>query len=92
MKKKKLIRYYADCGKGYWKKQICLDHEIVCKCWTNPKNKACKTCAFGIIDFNDDEGHNMYWDCTNKDFTEHSGAPGSIIYISVGCKLWKNKK
>jgi hypothetical protein len=44
---KKVTRYYADCGKSYSSKSYCLWHEKVCKCWTNPKFRTCKTCKFG---------------------------------------------
>lgn len=44
MKVKKVLRYYAECGRGFWKKQDAIKHEANCKCWTNPKLKTCKTC------------------------------------------------
>ena len=42
---KKVIRYYADCGRGFWSKRACLHHENVCQCWKNPKFKTCLTCV-----------------------------------------------
>lgn len=35
MKAKKVIRYYSDCGKGFWKKQTAINHDINCKCCKN---------------------------------------------------------
>ena len=46
---KKVIRYYCDCGKGFWKKEKCLSHEENCKSWKNPKFKSCLTCKFKNI-------------------------------------------
>ena len=87
MKSKKVIRYYADCGKGFWKKVTALDHETSCKCWTNPQRKTCKTCKYGEkIPYESDTGDGGFWECSHPDNNEeHSGAPKGIKYISVKC-------
>lgn len=41
---KKVIRYYSDCGKGFWSKQKALTHDKNCTCWKNPKFQTCLTC------------------------------------------------
>ncbi len=46
---KKVIRYYSECGKGFWKKQVALRHEQNCKCWKNPKFRTCISCKFKNI-------------------------------------------
>jgi len=87
MKTKKVLRYYADCGKGFWKKVTALDHETSCKCWTNPRNKTCKTCKYGEkIPYEPDTGDGAYYECNHPNHNEeHAGAPKGIKYISVKC-------
>lgn len=43
---KRVTRYYADCGRGFWKKSQALTHDKNCKCWKNPKFKTCISCKF----------------------------------------------
>lgn len=45
MKERKVTRYIAECGRGFWSKTACLHHEEVCQCWKNPKYKTCLTCS-----------------------------------------------
>ena len=45
MKERKVTRYMAECGRGFWSKTACLHHDEVCQCWKNPKHKTCLTCA-----------------------------------------------
>jgi len=86
MKIKRVTRYISDCGKGFWKKRACLTHDENCKCWTNPRNKACKTCCYGgKVKAEPDVGMEGYWECGNIHVEEHSGAPEGHDYISVGC-------
>lgn len=90
MKSKKVLRYYADCGKGFWSKVGCLSHEDNCHCWTNPKNKTCKTCKFAsYLQWDGRDGDGGYYECDNFDNdNEHTGAPKNIKYISVNCKYY----
>ena len=94
MRIKKVLRYYADCGKGFWKKETCISHEENCMCWTNPKNKTCKTCKFGrYLGFDDETGDGGYFECENFDNDgEHTGAPRDIKYISVNCSYYFEDK
>ena len=93
----RVTRYIADCGRGFWNKRDCLSHDEVCTCWSNPKNKACKTCAFGEkVRAEPEVGADGYWECNNPRVDgEHTGAPKGHDYISVGCvyhELPDNKK
>ena len=87
MKSKKVLRYYSDCGKGFWKKQKALKHESNCKCWTNHKNKTCKTCKYVFFE---DTGYGGSWGCNHPNkYGEHNGAPNGINYISVNCIFYE---
>jgi len=88
MESKKVLRYYADCGRGFWRKDQAINHEGNCKCWKNPKNKACKTCKFGeYAPFENDTGFGGFWECYHESFSgPHKGAPKGIDYISVNCE------
>lgn len=91
MHSKKITRYYAECGKGFWKKSACLDHEETCKCWTNPKNKACKTCLHGCFQGDEpDVGIQSGWECMNSENTNdgHVNDLENVDYISVNCSFW----
>ena len=92
MNSKKVLRYYSACGKGFWKKQMCLLHEINCKCWSNPRHRTCKTCLHGDHK-TDSDGYRTwsYWDC-EEGVEEHTGGPDGVDYISVNCRLWKSKE
>ncbi len=46
---KKVIRYYSECGRGFWKKQQAISHDENCKCWKNPKFKSCLSCKHKCI-------------------------------------------
>jgi len=46
---KKVWRYYAECGRGFWSKQKAITHDTNCKCWKNPKFKTCLSCKFKDI-------------------------------------------
>lgn len=100
---KKVIRYYTDCGKGFWKKQKAVSHEANCRCWKNPKFKTCLTCKFKNIvhDSNgmEHEPHCLQtweWnDCKNPEMNmdtmfkpAHENAPN----ICINCPKWTPKK
>lgn len=91
MRTKKVTRYYAECGRGFWKKAACEAHEENCMCWTNPKNRACKTCKHGeYAPYEDDTGYGGFWECHAPGSpAEHSGGPKGVDYISVGCGHYK---
>jgi len=101
MYKKRVIRYFADCGKGFWSKQSTIKHEQKCTCWTNPKLRTCKTCVFGNIEI-DSNGMDApyletwaYYDCTNPKFieaTDFTPAHKTNPTLCINCPKWENKK
>jgi hypothetical protein len=94
MKSKKVTRYYAECGKGFWKKSAALAHEENCLCWKNPKNKTCKTCEHAdMVAYESDTGYGGFYECYHPDNkTEaHAGAPKGIDYLSVNCYYYEDK-
>lgn len=101
MIQKKVTRYYAECGRGFWSKAACLYHEEVCQCWKNPKHKTCLTCGKYSKHIGTDEGEgysNSYTvnDCEHADPDDsrltpcHENAPD----IFKNCPFWvlKEKK
>lgn len=98
---KKVTRYFADCGKEYHNKYACMSHDIVCRCWTNPKHKTCVTCKFGkfIKDSNGMEDEPQYletwrqWDCKNPEFnydTMYTQADGdNTNSLCKNCPKWE---
>ena len=92
MKTRKCTRYIAECGKGFWNKESCLAHEGDCMCWTNPKNRTCKTCEYGFnVPFEDDTGAGGMWECENMDNSNdgHISWIEGVDYISVNCNFYK---
>ena len=87
MKTRRVTRYIADCGRGFWTKDSCKTHDENCTCWTNPKHRTCKTCKRGSkIAIDGEDGSGGYWECDDPKFIEHDGAPKEIDYISVNCR------
>ncbi len=95
--------YYADCGKRYTSKKKCLGHELVCRCWKNPKFKTCITCKYGknIKDSNGMEHEPQFlqtwriWECTNKDFVYNlhfTSAHETASDLCINCPVYENKK
>lgn len=93
----------CECGKNYFTKKAAYLHEKVCKCWTNPKWRTCKTCKFGKLttDTNGMEREPqflhtwMQWECSNPIFNEdlhftaaHEKAPD----LNINYPVWENKK
>lgn len=100
MKTKRVTRYIADCGKGYWSKSSCTQHEQNCKCWTNPKFKTCKTCKFAKVvhDSNGMEHEPQYlqtWtqiECQNPnfDYDKHfTAAHEKAEDLCINCPVWE---
>lgn len=79
MESKKVTRYYAECGKGFWKKDRALSHEENCKCWKNPKIKGCMSCIHKnlVPDSNGIEHEPQFLQTWQTNNCEHSdlGAP-----------------
>ncbi len=103
MKTKRVTRYISDCGRGFWSKNTCLEHEKNCKCWTNPAFRTCKTCEFAH-EFDDSNGmeHEPQFlhtwrqiECKNPAFdyeTHFNQAHENAPYLCVNCTQWKYKK
>ena len=93
---KKVIRYYADCGRGFWKKQKALTHDKNCQCWVNEKHRTCLTCKHKnfAIDSNGMEHDPQYlqtWvsnECCNQ-----NGIPAheNAQHIIKNCLSWEPK-
>jgi len=75
MKSKKVIRYYSDCGRGFWKKNQALTHDQNCKCWKNPKFKGCLSCKHKNIvkDSNGMEDEPQFLDTWDTNNCKYSG-------------------
>jgi len=96
MKTKKVLRYYSECGKGFWKKQKALDHESNCKCWKNPQIKGCLSCKNKCFS-KDNNGANepqffQEWEVNNCDFSVF-GVPvhEAFTHIKKYCPKWEEK-
>ena len=89
MERIQVTRYVAEgCKRRFSTKKRCMEHEEACTCWTNPKNKTCKTCEHGMHEKNDG-----CWECWNSaNLNDHSGGPEGVDYISVNCKHWEMKR
>lgn len=95
--------YKAECGKKYFSKSGCKNHELICQCWTNPNLKTCMTCEFGRL-INDSNGMEdepqylqtwMQWDCSNKEFNydkHFTQAPNdNTKSLCINCPIHKLK-
>jgi len=103
MKTRRVTRYIADCGKGFWDKKSCVRHEENCKCWTNPAFRTCKTCKFASV-YQDSNGMEdnlqclQTWtviECTNPKFKEDkhfTAAHENALDLNVNCPVWEGKK
>lgn len=98
MEKRKVNRYYSECGKGFWKKEQALNHEKNCKCWKNPKIKGCLSCINKSIK-TDSNGMELepqflqYWkynDCIHSDAGVE--VHKDFDYIRKNCLYWESKK
>jgi len=97
MTTKKVLRYYADCGRGFWRKQQAITHDINCKCWKNPKLKSCLSCKHKcmITDSNGMEGeprHLQTWTANDCKHSE-SGTPVHVDFDHIRklCNFYEQK-
>lgn len=97
MQVKKVLRYYADCGRGFWKKQKAISHDKNCVCWTNPALKCCLSCKHKnfITDSNGMENEPQYlqtWQENQCKYSE-SGAPvhEGLDHIRKYCSYYESK-
>jgi hypothetical protein len=98
MYSKKIIRYYSDCGRGFWRKQQSIAHDLNCKCWKNPSLKSCLSCKHKNIikDSNGMEDEPQFlqvWDVNNCKNSE-SGIPvhKDFEHIRKLCNFYESKK
>lgn len=99
MNSKMVRRYYAECGRGFWRKGAAVRHEEVCKCWTNPKLRCCKSCKHysTFTDYDDiQSGYvgegvvNMCpFDISDEDWTP--AHPVKATDLNINCPKWEGK-
>lgn len=94
---KKVTRYYSECGRGFWKKQQAITHDINCKCWKNPKFKSCMSCIYKNFEkdsngMEEEPYHLQTWD-TNMCKYSDSGIPvhKDFEHIRKYCRFYKGK-
>lgn len=99
---KRVTRYYAECGRGFWKKETAIKHDSNCKCWKNPKYKTCLSCKFKCFgsDSNgmEHEPHLLEaWQvnkCTNPKMdmdTMFTPAHKNAEILNINCPVWESK-
>ena len=98
MTSKKVIRYYSECGRGFWKKQSAITHDKNCKCWKNPKFKTCISCKHkDLIIYSNGMEHEPdkleTWNSNNCNHCE-SGIPVHVDFghIRKNCQFYENSK
>lgn len=98
MQVKKVLRYYSDCGRGFWKKQQAITHDENCKCWVNQKFQCCLSCKHKNIvnDSNGMENEPQFlqtWDTNNCKHSD-SGVPVHDKYdhIRKYCPFYEPNK
>jgi hypothetical protein len=96
MEKRQVTRFYAVCEKEYRTVAGAKAHERVCKCFTNPKFRACNTCKHnnGVVKDGDEYQSWAYVDCIHPtsqeiDFDKFK-IPNSTISSCVNCPSWEN--
>ena len=98
MEVRKVLRYYSDCGKGFWKKDKAIKHDENCKCWKNPKFKSCMSCKLKnfIKDSNGMEHEPQYLQVWTENRCKHSecGIPVHEEYeqIRMNCEFYTPSK
>lgn len=93
MRTKRVTRYYADCGRGFWTKKSCISHEGNCTCWANPKFKTCITCKHGERIYDSDDVHHWsFWQCNNIKFVydkHFTPAHEKAEDLCINCPIWE---
>ncbi len=93
---KKVLRYYSDCGRGFWKKPQALKHDQNCKCWKNPKFKTCLTCKlkdFQVDDIGMEKEYEVLWTYNNCDHSKYvASAHKNCKHIKIYCPFHEQKK
>lgn len=97
MKIKKVLRYYSDCGRGFWSKQKAIIHDVNCTCWKNPKFKSCMSCRHKkfVQDSNgmEHEPQFLHVFTTNMCKNADNSIPvhKDFEHIRKNCYYWENK-
>lgn len=97
MEVRKVLRYYSDCGKGFWSKQKAIKHDEYCKCWKNPKFKTCLSCKHKDIikDSNGMENEPQFLQTWYMNNCEHSESGVQVHedfeHIRKYCNYHENK-
>lgn len=93
MEKITVVMYAANCGKKYQSRSGCVAHEKVCKCFTNPKFRACHSCKFnGGLESEDGE---RYRNCLHPDWDydrmKPFNIPNTATFDCINCPFHKSK-
>lgn len=94
--------YKCECGKKFYTKKAAINHEKVCKCWTNPKHRTCKTCKYGHLQYDSNgmehEPQNLHtwheWVCKNPEYKSelhHTPAHEKVPDLNINCPVWVSK-
>ncbi len=90
MRTEKVLRYYSDCGRGFWSKQKALIHDTNCKCWKNEKFKTCISCKHK--DFvTDSDGSGASWVENLCDTQNGIPAHENAQHVIMNCHSWASK-
>jgi len=93
-------RYFAECGREFKRKYSAIHHEKVCVCWSNPKNRTCKTCKYSsvIIDsassYETGEYHSKKWNTCKLDidhYTKFWNQKNDEVDVNINCAFWESK-
>ena len=100
MKTKRVTRYYADCGRGYWKKVHAINHEKTCICWTNPKMRCCKSCKYHKTQYDNNDhdagypGEGFIDEClagVEYDSPDWTYANEKAKTLNINCPKWETR-
>lgn len=96
---KLVMRHFTECGREFKQKRSAIKHDLVCKCWSNPKHKTCKTCKhrYEGYDSNGMENDPAYlesWKTANcrKGIWEESpewNQTHKNVDVNINCMAWK---
>jgi len=104
---KEVRAWVTDCGKLYKYKQSAKNHERICKCWSNPKFKTCKTCKFGELhNYGGEEISDPYpmkgpddwkWKCNHVEPVDPDSPAFTLVghkdfMLNSNCPKWESKK
>lgn len=90
------IYYVSECGKTFGNPLPAINHESVCKCWTNLKFKTCKTCRFSKV-FKESVGDDFfsattyYRECQNPKMKPELFTPAheKAQDVCINCPKWR---